>query len=126
MPTHSTKPASELIGRWLMGGRSGPKEASDDHSRNRADDCCVAQGLANEGSPPLATAVGIGFLMGAAVGAAGGTMDNVMPSFLLPELACLGALIVMANRRPANARVPAGIEASAFSDTSGVARLRLS
>ena len=109
-----------------MSGPPGPKEASDDHSRNRTDDCCVAKGLAPEGSPSTGHRVGIGFLIGtrfdqaarvvqAAVIAAGGTMENVMPLFLLPELA-LGALIVMANRRPANASVPARTEASAFSD----------
>jgi uncharacterized membrane protein YfcA len=67
---------------------------------------------------PLASAITVGFLMGAAVGAAGGAIDNVMPLFFVTELVCLGALIVMANRTPINARVPKGIEESALVETA--------
>ena len=52
---------------------------------------------------PLGGVLGMGFLIGVAVGASGGTIEHVFPLVLLLDLACVGVLIRLAVRGPRQA-----------------------
>jgi uncharacterized membrane protein YfcA len=56
---------------------------------------------------PLAIGCVAGFLVGAAVGAGGGSVDDVLPIAVLMELAVVGSLIAMVARAPQSVRAPA-------------------
>jgi hypothetical protein len=62
---------------------------------------------------PMGAVMGIAFLIGMAVGAAGGSVKEAYPVVLLIELTGVGALIRMAIRppRPAQQPVPLAVEA---------------
>jgi hypothetical protein len=49
---------------------------------------------------PIAIGMSVSFLIGAAVGASGGTIENILPLCVLIELMMIISLIVMAVRGP--------------------------
>lgn len=55
---------------------------------------------------PLGIGGGIAILIGAAVGASGGSIDQATPALLLFDLACIGTLIGMVARAPRRAQLP--------------------
>jgi hypothetical protein len=54
---------------------------------------------------PLGVLVGVALLIGAAVGASGGSVHQARPVLFLLDLACIGVLIGMAVRTPEHAEL---------------------
>ena len=55
---------------------------------------------------PLATTLFVGFLVGMAIAASGGTLDTPPPVLLLGDVACVGVLGVMSARPRSRAEAP--------------------
>jgi hypothetical protein len=55
--------------------------------------------------PPATTAF-VGFLVGMAIAASGGTVDPLSPAILLGDVACIGVLGVMSVRPCTQTKVP--------------------
>lgn len=49
---------------------------------------------------PLGITLGLAFLIGGAVGASGGSIEDAIPVLLLVDFACIGVLIGMVVRAP--------------------------